>query len=56
MRYVVHAEHHHERTEFAFSTAAEAVANDTYEAYFPDEFVRLFKMTAAVTHEGRKQR
>jgi hypothetical protein len=26
MRYVVHAEHHHERTEFAFSTAAEAVA------------------------------
>jgi hypothetical protein len=24
--------------------------NDTYEAYFPDEFMRLFKMTAAVTH------
>jgi hypothetical protein len=24
---------------------------NTYEAYFPDEFVRLFKMTAAVTHD-----
>ena len=63
MRYVAHAEYSHERTEFAFSIAAEAVAkawsvmgsgatglyiydNETYEAYFPDEFAQLFKMTA----------
>jgi hypothetical protein len=74
MRYVVHAEQHSESIEFAFSTAAEAVAkawsmmgsgasglyiydNDTYEAYFPDEFVGLFKMTAAVPQDqGRKHR
>jgi hypothetical protein len=64
MRYLVHAEQHSESIEFAFSTAAEAVAKawslmgsgaialyiydaNTYQAYFPDEFVRLFKVTAA---------
>jgi hypothetical protein len=73
MRYVVHA-HNREPIEFAFPTAADAVAkawrmmasgatglyifdNDTYETFYPGEFVGLFGMTAAGSQAGgRKQR
>jgi hypothetical protein len=74
MRYVVHAHQHREPIDFAFSTAADAVAkawrmmasgatglyifdNDTYETFFPGEFVGLFGTAAAVSRaRGRKQR
>jgi hypothetical protein len=72
MRYVVHAQQHCEPIEFAFSTAADAVAkawrmmgsgatglyifdNDSYETFFPGEFVGLFSTMAAVSQaRGRK--
>jgi hypothetical protein len=72
MRYVVHAQKHREPVQFAFSTAADAVAtawrmmrsgatglyifdNETYETFFPSEFVGLFGTMAAVSQaRGRK--
>jgi hypothetical protein len=71
MRYVVHALQHREPIQFAFSTAADAVAkawrmmgsgatglyifdNDTYETFFPGEFVGLFSTMAAVQARRRK--